>query len=78
VNTLLPYAVNCNDLNKVQRRLISCRLLLVAHREKILKQSLACFQGVMKDANFGDLFVGSYRPSSLGHLFLSMQTFMPG
>lgn len=52
-----------------------CRLLFVAHREEILKQSLACFQGIMKDANFGDLFVGSYKPSNLDHLFLSVQTF---
>ena len=52
-----------------------CRLLFVAHREEILKQSLACFQGVIKDANFGDLFVGSYKPDSLDHLFISVQSF---
>ena len=52
-----------------------CRLLFVAHREEILKQSLACFRGVRKDPNFGDLFVGGYRPSSIEHLFLSVQTF---
>jgi superfamily II DNA or RNA helicase len=52
-----------------------CRLLFVAHREEILKQSLDCFQGALKDANFGDLFVGSYKPDSLDHLFLSVQTF---
>ena len=51
-----------------------CRLLFVAHREEILKQSLETFQGVLKDANFGDLFVGSYRPASLDHLFVSIQT----
>ena len=42
-----------------------CRLLFVAHREEILKQSLACFRGVLKDNNFGDLFVGSFRPESM-------------
>ena len=52
-----------------------CRLLFVAHREEILKQSLATFRAVLKDANFGDLFVGSYRPDSIDHLFLSIQTF---
>lgn len=51
------------------------RLLFVAHREEILKQSLACFQGIMKNQNFGDLFVGAYRPDSLDHLFISIQTF---
>ena len=34
------------------------RLLFVAHREEILKQSVECFRGVLKDLNFGDLFVG--------------------
>ncbi len=52
-----------------------CRLLFVAHREEILKQSVDCFRGVLKDMNFGDLFVGSYRPESLDHLFISVQTF---
>lgn len=51
------------------------RLLFVAHREEILKQSIACFRGVLKDANFGDLFVGNYRPDSIDHLFISVQTF---
>lgn len=53
----------------------SCRLLFVAHREEILQQSLNCFRGVLHDYNFGELFVGSYRPSSLEHLFISIQTF---
>ena len=51
------------------------RLLFVAHREEILKQSLACFQAVLRDQNFGDLFVGGFRPESLDHLFISIQTF---
>ena len=52
-----------------------CRLLFVAHREEILKQSLYTFRAVLKDANFGDLFVGAYRPDTIDHLFLSIQTF---
>lgn len=53
----------------------SCRLLFVAHREEILKQSLYTFRAVLKDANFGEMFVGSYKPDSLDHLFMSIQTF---
>lgn len=52
-----------------------CRLLFVAHREEILKQSRSCFRAVLKDANFGDLYVGSYTPESIDHLFISIQTF---
>ena len=52
-----------------------CRLLFVAHREEILKQSLYTFRGVLKDANFGEIFVGNYKPESIEHLFISIQTF---
>ena len=51
------------------------RLLFVAHREEILRQSLYTFRAVLKDANFGELFVGNYRPESIDHLFVSIQTF---
>lgn len=51
-----------------------CRLLFVAHREEILKQSLHTFRAVLKDANFGELFVGGHRPGSIDHLFISIQT----
>ena len=50
------------------------RLLFVAHREEILTRSRETFQGVLKDPNFGDLFVGGYKPESLDHLFISVQT----
>ena len=52
-----------------------CRLLFVAHREEILRQSLYTFRAVLKDANFGDMFVGGYRPDGIDHLFMSIQTF---
>lgn len=54
---------------------LPCRLLFVAHREEILKQSLYTFRAVLKDANFGEMFVGNYRPYSLDNLFISIQTF---
>lgn len=53
----------------------SPRLLFVAHREEILRQSLATFRNVLRDANFGDLMVGGHQPASREHLFLSIQTF---
>ncbi len=51
-----------------------CRLLFVAHREEILKQSMYTFRAVLKDANFGELFVGNYKPESIENLFISIQT----
>lgn len=51
------------------------RLLFVVHREEILKQSLRTFRSVLGDANFGELWVGNYRPeNSMDHLFVSVAT----
>lgn len=51
------------------------RLLFVAHREEILKQSLQIFRGVLKDQNFGDFLVGGREPAQIDHLFTSIQSF---
>ncbi|MCM2465439.1 DEAD/DEAH box helicase [Methanoculleus oceani] len=50
------------------------RLLFVAHREEILKQSIQVFRGVLKDQNFGDLLVGGTEPAQIEHLFTSIQS----
>ena len=52
------------------------RLLFIAHREEILKQSLLTYRGVLRDANFGEMWVGQYKPEKgIDHLFVSIQTF---
>lgn len=51
------------------------RLLFIAHREEILVQSRDTFRAILKDSNFGDLYVGGYNPSSLDYLFMSIQSF---
>lgn len=51
-----------------------CRLLFVAHREEILRQSMKAFRGVLHDGDFGELFVGGNMPHSLDNLFVSVQT----
>lgn len=51
------------------------RLLFVAHREEILKQSLDTFRYILKDLNFGELHVGNYEAQSIDHLFISIQSF---
>ena len=50
------------------------KLLFVVHREEILRQSREVFRAVLKDPNFGELYVGSEKPSNLDHLFVSIQT----
>lgn len=52
------------------------RLLFVAHRQEILKQSRLTYRSVLQDANFGDLWVGDSRPiNGIDHLFVSVATF---
>ncbi len=53
----------------------ACKLLFVAHREELIEQSIDTFRGVLKDANFGELFVGNHRPDNIDNLFISIQTF---
>ncbi|MFD1739513.1 DUF3427 domain-containing protein [Bacillus salitolerans] len=59
-------------LKKHQNR---AKLLFVAHREEILKQSRDTFRAILKDANFGVLLVGNHQPTSIDHLFVSIQSF---
>ena len=52
----------------------SSKLLFVAHRKEILQQARATFQGVLKDNNFGDLWVDGIEPTSNEFVFASVQT----
>ncbi|MFD0777509.1 DUF3427 domain-containing protein [Flavobacterium myungsuense] len=52
----------------------SSKLLFVAHRKEILQQAKATFQGVLKDNNFGDLWVDGLEPNSTEYVFASVQT----
>lgn len=50
------------------------RLLFVAHRQEILKQSLRTYQDVLVDGNFGSLFTGGEVPRDWRHVFASVQS----
>lgn len=49
-------------------------LLFVAHRKEILEQAQACYRTVLRDQNFGELWVGGHVPTEQRHLFASVQT----
>ncbi len=63
------------DFKRFQKRHSSCRLLFVVHREEILHQARAVFRNILRDQNFGELWVGTSRPDHLEQLFISVQTF---
>ena len=52
----------------------NARLLFIAHRKEILQQAVSTFRGVLRDQNFGELWVDGLEPSSYTHLFASVQT----
>ncbi len=70
VVSALDYRDWCRRYNQGHR----ARLLFVAHREEILRQSISCFRAVLRDGNFGELMVGTYSPASLDYLFTSIQS----
>ena len=48
--------------------------LFLAHREEILKQAQNAYRGVLKNSDFGELWVGNNKPSSYQQLFVSVQS----
>ena len=50
------------------------RLMFVAHRQQILKQSLSAFRQVLRDGSFGELYVDGHRPDEWRHVFASIQS----
>ena len=62
------------DYARLRLRLPRARLLFVAHRSQILEQSRATFAQVMRDGNFGELWVGGKRPRHFEFVFASIQS----
>lgn len=59
---------------KNQRKNGDKKLLFLAHRKEILEQSLYIFRNVLKEQNFGELWVGDDKPAEGTHIFASIQT----
>lgn len=62
------------DYQRLRSRLSRARLLFVAHREEILDQSRRTFAHALRDASFGDMWVGGRRPQMFDHVFASIQS----
>ncbi len=62
------------DYARWRRGRARARLLFVAHREEILEQSLATFRHCLRDAAFGEAWVGGRRPRRFEHVFASIQS----
>ncbi|MEO7977939.1 DUF3427 domain-containing protein [Flavobacterium sp.] len=66
--------ISAFDYKNFRKNNKSSKLLFVAHRKEILQQAKATFQGVLKDNNFGDLWVDGLEPTSNEYVFASVQT----
>lgn len=66
--------ISAFDFKRFLQQKPSAKLLFIAHREEILKQSMYTFRAILKDANFGEMFVGRFEPTSFDQLFMSIQS----
>ncbi|GGK13422.1 type III restriction-modification system restriction subunit Res [Yeosuana aromativorans] len=66
--------VSAFDYKKFKDENSSAKLLFLAHRKEILIQSISVFRGILRDNNFGELWVDGLMPDSYKHIFASVQT----
>lgn len=66
--------VSAFDYKKFKENNPRARLLFVAHRKEILQQAQETFQHVLRDSNFGELWLDGYEPINYEYLFASVQT----
>ncbi len=62
------------DYARLRAALPRARLLFVAHRQELLDQSQNTFRYALRDATFGEQWVGGRRPRFFEHVFASVQT----
>lgn len=66
--------ISAFDYKRFKQNNPNAKLLFVAHRKEILLQARATFQAILKDNNFGELWVDGITPLSYEYLFTSVQT----
>lgn len=66
--------VSALDYKRLRAAGIVDRILFIAHREELLVQSLSTFRHVLRQGDFGELYVGGQRPREWRHVFGSVQS----
>lgn len=66
--------ISAFDFKNFKKNFPSAKLLFVAHRKEILQQAQATFQGVLKDNNYGELWVDGIEPEKYDCVFASVLT----
>lgn len=66
--------ISAFDFKNFKKENPAAKLLFIAHRKEILQQAQATFQGVLKDNNFGELWVDGIEPEKYDCIFASVLT----
>lgn len=66
--------ISAFDYKRFKKENKSSKLLFLAHRKEILQQSLSVYRGVLRDNNFGELWVDGLVPANYEYVFASIQT----
>ena len=66
--------ISAFDFKRFKDKNLKSKLLFIAHRKEILQQAQATFQGILKDNNFGELWVDGIEPERFENVFVSIQT----
>lgn len=66
--------ISAFDYKRYKKENTSAKLLFLAHRKEILNQSVNIFRGILRDNNFGELWVDGIKPDSFEFVFASVQT----
>ncbi len=67
--------ISAFDYKKFKEQNSTSKLLFLAHRKEILTQARFTFRGIIKDNNFGELWVDGNIPDRYEFVFASIQTF---
>ncbi|TQO35651.1 superfamily II DNA or RNA helicase [Arenibacter algicola] len=66
--------ISAFDYKNFRQNNKSSKLLFLAHRKEILSQSVSTYRGILRDNNFGELWVNGLEPISFEYVFASVQT----
>lgn len=67
--------ISAFDYRDFRKKNPGAKLLFLAHRKEILVQAVSTFRGILRDNNFGELWVDGEEPSRYQNIFASVQTF---
>lgn len=66
--------ISAFDFAQFYKQHPEANFLFVAHRQEILQQALSAYRGVLRNNQFGELWVAEHKPNSYKHLFASIQS----